>query len=374
MRLLIIAPERYPIPSPRGTSVETCVLNIAHHLAKQHEVTVISRGKQGLARISSRGNLRIIRVSGSTRQGYIAQALRALSGKHFDHIQVDNRPGFLPLVKNKFPNTALSIYLHSLTFVTPPKASIARVDKQLKVANKVVVNSQSLKSCLATLYPGQSHKIEIVHLGVSTSMFRPPSFVERTQARVKYGVSKSFAIIYAGRLNRLKGIPVLIQAAEQVYTHVPNAKLLLIGSGGKAYTAYIKALARLATIPVEVIGHVPRVRMPQAYWAGDCLVCPSQGHEAFGLVAAEALATGLPTVASRNGGLEELITHNVNGLLVADYHSPKGFAKAILTIKQDPSLAKSLGREGRSSCEANFTWQKTSEQLHNLYFGGGARA
>ena len=370
VRLLIIAPENYPVPSIKGTSVETCIFNIATHLAKEHCVTVVSRSVKHLPRVSSYDGLRIIRIAGGARRKYIVRALRAVAGQRFDHIQIDNRPGFVPIVRKSFPRTPLSLFLHSLTFVTRPRASSKRVRAQLSHTDMIISNSMSLKSCLSELYPGQGKKIRVVHLGVSASRFRPPTALERVQARRERGVSHSFAVLFVGRFIPLKGIPLLIEAAQLVYEEVPSTKLLLVGSGKEEYVSYIRSLARRVNVPVEFIGPVLWNKMPHVYWAADCFVCPTQGHEAFGLVVVEALSSGLPAVASHNGGIKEIVRHNTNGLLIEDYGNPQRFADAIIAIAKNPDLAKRLGQGGRDTSVNQFSWEKAGESLQRLYFGG----
>src|SRR5699024_680281 len=156
-------------------------------------------------------------------------------------------------------------------------------------------------------FPKQAYKIKVVRLGVDPTIFRPPSPVERRRIRAKYKAQGSFALVYAGRFIPLKGIPTLIRAAELVHKRIPQTKLYLIGSGRKKYVARMKQLARRVNVPVHFVGAVRRKAMPSMYWMADCFVCPTQGHESFGLVIVEALATGVPTVASKSGGIQEII-------------------------------------------------------------------
>jgi len=195
--------------------------------------------------------------------------------------------------------------------------------------------------------------------------------MERKRARAAFGVGGSYAIVYAGRFIPIKGIPLLIRAADLAYQKAPNAKLLLAGFGKRAYMSYVKALSTRVNVPVHFVGPIPWNRMQQYYWAADCFVCPTQGYEAFGLVVVEALASGLPAIASRNGGIPEIITHNTNGLLIDDYNQPQAFADAIVTLARNRELAKRLGHGGRRTALSLFGWQRTSESLHRLYFGGG---
>jgi len=371
MKLLIIAPEAYAVPSLRGTSVETCIYNIAIALAKNNLVTVVSRRQRRLPHISILGGLRIIRVRGGSPHDYIQRALAAVDGQGYDCIQVDNRPSFLPAVRERFPTTQLNVFLHSLNFITPPKATTKNVAFELQVADQIVVNSESLKSKVKELYPSQGHKVAVVHLAVDSSQFRPPSQDERSRARRQHHTEGTFAIAYAGRLIPLKGIPVLLKAAELVRRQVPNAQLIIAGYTMGRYGAYIKRLAKQVDVPVCFLGLVRGNNMPRFYWAANCFVCPTQGHEAFGLVVIEAMSSGVPTIASANGGICEIITHNTNGLLVSPYSSPQLFAKAIEAIALDSNLAAKLSKEGRRSCVERFTWATTADSLFKLYSRGG---
>lgn len=373
MRLLIIAPEAYPVPSARGSSVETCIYNLATHLSRYHEVTVVSRSMPNLPPVSVQDGLRIIRVPSGSRGAYINRVLRAIEGRSYDHIQVDNRPGFLAAVRQRFPGTPLSIFLHSLSYITPPISSTRQAQSQLAHANMVVVNSASLASRVKELHPAHAHRVHVVHLGVDTSKFRAPTPSQRLLARRIMGLDHAFVIGFVGRFVPIKGIPILLKAAELVADKIPHTTLLLAGSGTRRYVAQIKALARESRVPVRFLGRVPRAKIPRVYWAFDCFVCPTQGHEAFGLVVVEALATGIPTVASANGGIREIITHGADGLLVQQFTNPRCFAEAILAMARDPGGAQLLGMRGRKTCIDRFSWSGSSEALHRLYFGGGCR-
>lgn len=366
MRLLLIAPEAYPVPSPQGTSVETSIYSIASNLARAHSVTVVSRSTERFRQSSTREHLRIVRVPGGSRHRYIKGVVRAVAGQSFHHIQVNNRPSFLPIIRKRFPQTPLSIFLHSITFVTPPKTSLRKCRSQLECADLIICNSESLRTRLSELYPSVASRVKIVYLGVSSSTFRPSTPRERALARTKYGVRNAFVVLYVGRLIPIKGITVLIKALKLVREKKPNTKLLVVGSGKRSYVCHLRSLARRLGVPTLFTGVVPRRSLPQLYWAGDCFVCPSQGHEAFGLVVVEALSSGLPVVASANGGITEIVAHNQTGLLVEDYGNPIRFSESILAIATHEALAQNLGKQGRAVVLARFSWRRSSECLQQL--------
>jgi spore coat protein SA len=367
MKLLIIAPERHPVPSTRGTSVETCIYNIAKQLAIEHMVTIISVVKGNLPKKTFEGNLQILRVPGGKKESYLKEVANVVKGEKFDFIQIDNRPEFLPEIRKLFPWAPISLFLHSLTFVTPPKTTISIAHSQLDKADLIISNSESLKKELSHLFPDQCKKIKVIHLGVNLIEFRPPTKIERTKIRSKYLADHKFVIVYAGRFIPLKGIPTLIKSVYVVRKKIPNAELFLAGRGSKKYTSYIKRKARKLKVPVHFMGAIPVKDMPQVYWLADCFICPTQGHEAFGLVVVESLACGVPTIASKTGGIPEIIKHRQTGLLISNYQRHHAFAKAIMEVYRNKTLAQKLSLNGRKDCLLKFSWEATSSNLSALY-------
>lgn len=147
----------------------------------------------------------------------------------------------------------------------------------------------------------------------------------------------------------------------------PHAELYLAGGGKNSYISYLKSLVKKKSIPIHFIGYIPRKAMHRVYWLADCFVCPTQGHESFGLVVAEALASGVPTIASRNGGIREIICPPQNGILISNYRSSFHFAKEIVNVARNRKLAQKLKSNGRASAIRKFGWGNTSAKLEKLY-------
>lgn len=371
MHLLIIAPERIPVPPPVGGSVENSIYQMAINSSTKHKVTIVSKWKPNYPRTSVHGHVTILRVGGSTKQSYLANALKRVKSKRFDRIQIDNRPRFVSQVRRAFPRTPISLFLHSATFVSPPAASRKQAAADLSRAHLIVGNSRALRNVLRRRFSSQKRKVRFVHLGVDLRQFRPPSPAERSQERAKMKVNGRFVILFAGRIVPTKGIPVLMKATRIVQQTLPSVKLLIAGNTGAAsYKRRIRELARRLHIPVTFKGNVPRNRMHRFYWTGDCFVCPSQGLEAFGLVNVEAMASGTPCVGSRVGGIPEIIRHNRNGLLVSNFRSPHALADSILKLAQNRSFAGKLARRGRKDTIRSFSWRATAKKLMRVYSAG----
>ncbi|MNI11171.1 Spore coat protein SA [compost metagenome] len=370
MHIWIVAPEQIPVPPIMGGSVEICIHAIAQKLAQWHQVTIISKRHPRYKHVTRSGNLTIIRVASKSHDLYLTEVLKVLrKAKQMDLIQVDNRPRYAAAIKRHLPSTPVSLFLHSLTFVKPPHSSISTTAAQLSKVDLIIANSSSLKSKLGQLYPKQRQKIETVLLGVDISRFSPPSTKQAAAVRRKFGLGQGFKVLFTGRLIPQKGVDVLIHAMKIVKRSVPDVQLVIAGGEQKkGYAARLKELARKQGVRAIFVGYIPHSQVHRIYWLGDCLVCPSQGHEAFGLVNVEAMASGLPVIASDNGGIKEIVKHGYNGLLVRQFRKPVSFANSIITLAANSSYTHILGQQSRADAVNRFGWHATAERLSNVYW------
>lgn len=209
--------------------------------------------------------------------------------------------------------------------------------------------------------------------GIDHSVFEPD---DKAEAKRRSGIGERPTILFAGRIQPLKGVDTAIAALELVRTEEP-AQLIIIGgpsgTGGEAEIARLRAL----TIELGVEEHVhfiPPLRRDQLvtfYQAADVMIMPSRS-ETFGLVAAEAQSCGAPVIASEVGGLPYIIEHEKSGLLISG-HDPAEYAAAIERVLNDPAFAEQL-REGALEHSQRFSWDATVSRFLELYEGitGGA--
>jgi spore coat protein SA len=364
MRVAIVAPEQIPVPPLLGGSVEICIYAIAKRLADRHVVTVISRKHPKYQSVSQEGNLTIRRVQGKS---YLEAVLRELRTRPFDLIQVDNRPKFAAVIKDQLPHIPVSLYLHSLTYV-PSSARPEEGNRILSKPDILIANSISLKQELVRRCPLLYPKIEKVALGADLSRFRQPSFHEQREIRKVYGLESTYNVLFVGRLIPRKGIPVFLQAIRLARQVIPDLHAVIIGGALKSgYQSFLRKLAAQLCVPATFLGVKPHRELHRLYWLGDCLICPSQEHEAFGLVNVEAMASGLPVIASANGGIQEVIRHQRTGFLVQDYHKPEVFAKYIRLLYHHPAAALRLRNEAKRMVNRKYGWENASFKLSRLY-------
>ena len=172
-------------------------------------------------------------------------------------------------------------------------------------------------------------------------------------------------LLFVGRIEPLKGIDVLLRAVAQV-----EGKFRLLVVGGDAKDVGRKAeLMELASeldvfSKVTFMDAVPHDELPLYYNAADICVVPSY-YESFGLVAVEAMACGVPVVASRVGGLRETVQDGRTGYLVP-WRCPEPFAERLELLLSNEPLRRTLGREARAAAE-RFRWSEVATRVEDVY-------
>ena len=197
-----------------------------------------------------------------------------------------------------------------------------------------------------------------------------PSDQDNASLRRELGVPADVPLIGAiGNLEARKGFCVLFKAFRILAARHPDARLVVIGASAEPEEE--EALKALACDPVlcgraALAGHLPRAwRFAAAF---DVCVVPSLRGESFGLLALDAMLAGRPVVASRVGGLPEIVEDSVTGLLV-----PPGDAAALAAALEralsDPELARRLGSAGRRRANELFSAQRMAAEYREVLLG-----
>jgi glycosyltransferase involved in cell wall biosynthesis len=206
-----------------------------------------------------------------------------------------------------------------------------------------------------------SHHVRIIARSVDTSRFNVP--------RPPKDPRDPLIVTMVGRITPLKGHPYFLRAMAQVIRTVPNVKVQVIGDATEKRSGYKEELMLLTkrlgiADQVEFMGN--RRDIPQLLAKSDCLVLSTITQEAFGRVILEAQAAGAPVVATKVGGVSEIIDHEKTGLLVAP-KDVNDMAQAIIRVLQDPALAANFVVEARKKIENRYTLKHMAEATLKVY-------
>lgn len=181
-------------------------------------------------------------------------------------------------------------------------------------------------------------------------------------------------VSYIGRLNRAKGILVLLAAIPLVLAQVPTARFRLVGldegdapDGTGTYAHFLaQEYGTAVAQAVEFISWAAPNTLSRYYQESLITVAPSVGVESFAITVAEAMSCGCAVVASDIGGIPELITHQETGLLTPP-GDEQSLADALIRLLRQPELARVMGRRARQVVEQRFARAVVAAQMLEVY-------
>lgn len=327
---------------------------------------------------------------------YARWAAAAIAAAPPDILHVMSCAQFAPALRRRLPRTRLVAHLHDEMHL--------RIDRGLALArlgrfDAVLTCSDWLRGRLAERLPELAPRIHHVGNGVDTARFHPAADARPRPPR---------RLLFVGRVSPEKGVHVLARAFAALAPRHPGLELQLVGAVGlfpyalmrliadhpavvdalrfygdglparlrlqvlRARTSYRDAL--LAEVPAALhrrliwSGTVSHCELPGVYRGADILVSPSVCEEPFGIPIAEAMASGLPVVATDGGGVRELVADGESGLIV-----PRGdvaaLAGALARLLDDPPTLRRLGLAGRSRARQWLDWDVAVGRLRRAYAG-----
>lgn len=371
-RVVILAPDDLPIPPQKGGSVQIYVHSLfselTHHADPHgYQPYLISPGNK---KMDGALHIPIQKI----HLAYQREALKQLRKLHPDIVQIENRPAWVTRVKAALPGTKVVLNLHSLTFLMQSTISRPAAVSALKAADAVTFNSHSLRRQVAARFglSKASWNPHVIYPGVESTRFSQTDVpkgqaVSRTHsAKTKTSPTKELRLLFVGRVIRQKGVHVLVEAVRELKRNRIPVRLTIIGRTHPWEKAYRIRLAQHAKgLPIRFVGFVIPPNLPPYYRNADVLVCPSQGHEAFGLVNLEAMSAGLPVVGSRQGGIAEIVNES-SGVLVKNYKNAHSFALVLTELARDPARMSQL-KEGALKRADEFTWNKCARRFFSVY-------
>ena len=234
----------------------------------------------------------------------------------------------------------------------------------MRDADAIIVSTEEEKQDAVRLYDAHPQKIKVIPAGVNLDTFKP---VNQSIARQRVGIHEKQVILYVGRIEPLKGIDVLLEAAA-LLDRSDDIRVLIVGGspGNDAELGRLKALTTELGIEsmVTFTGAIKQNKLPDYYSAADVFVLPSHS-ESFGLAALEAMACGTPVVVSRVGGLKTFIDNGETGYLVP-WRCPEPFVQRLEMLLANPLLREAMGRAARAKA-LQMGWGHAADRMLGFY-------
>jgi spore coat protein SA len=196
----------------------------------------------------------------------------------------------------------------------------------------------------------------VVHNGADEQRFYPKRSSQEPSDRVP-------VVLYVGRLVPRKGVHVLIEAMAILKERGVSASCRIVGSsfaGGSRQTGYVRSLIRSCPSNVHFVPYRSGTEIAEEYRGADILCCPSNWEEPFGNVNIEAMACGVPVVASRVGGIPEIASDG--GIVLVEPGCADQLADSLQELLEDKSLRTKVGTKGIESFRRKFTWTAVCRQ------------
>jgi D-inositol-3-phosphate glycosyltransferase len=239
-----------------------------------------------------------------------------------------------------------------------------------RLADHLVAATPAERAELAWSGGADPDRVSVIPCGVDVELFRPG---EMAAARARLGLDGGRVLLFVGRLTPIKGLETLLRALARLDGREaggPAPRLLVVGGDrDERLDGERGRLRRLATDlglrgQVEFRGPQPQDVLPDYYRAADLCLIPSR-HESFGMVALEAMACGVPVVASRVGGLAVTVRDGVTGVLVPE-GDPVALGAAAAALLGDEPRRRALGR-GATAWARRFAWPCVARAIAGLY-------
>ena len=347
-----------------------------HYLAKKlaergHKITIITRGSAPTTHVEQVGNIEIFHAGFLMAPPFQAQVFAYSANKIFKNIEpyidvvVLNGP-IIPTLKSKLPTIVIEHVTARRFIDNLERGSIfsaifktfspfyIKVDKDtLKRANKIITPSTACAQDINNYY--FSSDIEVIPNGVDTSFFIP-----------NHKTKPGKRVVFVGIFGPIKGLTDLIQSALYVKQYHHDVKYVLIGSG--PLEKHIKrTIQRLGLEDnFEFTGYLRRQDLLEQYQKAAICVLPSWYEGGMSTTLLEAMACGIPVVATAVGGSTEIVHENDNGLLVPP-KNPAMLGQAIKRILDDKLLGTNMGIQGRKLTVENHDWDIVANKFETTF-------
>lgn len=389
--IAIVVPEMLPVPAVKGGAIEHWVEESVRRMAQPgRRLAVVSRpageasipGVEHISipwtrteqffhrlkeRVSWRNPLRYLAKMQNV-WSYGRRVARAVAG--FDLVCIHNEPNLLALLPKR-PGQRIVLHMHNEHLTSRLFRPIYRC--ALAKADKVICVSDYIRRSALAHFPEYAERFEVVINSTDPEVFRPYGETAREQLKGLVELEPGCRyLLYVGRLTPIKGVHVLIEAFTSIHARMPDTRLIITGSsffGGAARTPYesrLEALARPVAGGIVFTGFLPHEKLKYLYSAVDLVCLPSVWQDPCPLVTFEAMSSGTCLVASRVGGVPEVVEHDVDGVLVAPDNAAL-LAEEVCRVLSDSEHKQAMEIRARDKMLRAYTWGRLVADIESCF-------
>ena len=226
----------------------------------------------------------------------------------------------------------------------------------LEHLHRGIAVSEPARAFFNRYFPG--YPVRVIPNGIDTSTYRPGL------SPIRHLRDDHVNILFVGRLEKRKGLGDLLRGYRFMKTRVPRTRLIIVGDG--PLRGQVESFIARHRLPdVVMAGFVPDTVLPRYYCSADIFCAPATGSESFGIVLLEAMATGLPVVATEVPGYMSVLEPGRDSLTVR----PKGWAElgaALVILARDGELRRRMGDAGAVKAQ-RYSWKSVASQVVEVY-------
>jgi len=336
---------------------------------------------------------------------YFWQVAHDFAASRPDIVHLPNQMQFASLLRRALPGVKVVAHIHQDELA---QLDLELLRRDLPHVDAVATVSDFVTARARARLPAMAARIHTVGNGVDVQRFRPAARVREREAHELR--RRPLRLLYVGRIAPDKGVHLLTQAVDLLIREGVSLELTLIGKPGlmpydvlsrllggerqaleavrefygrslrtwltreilrhgRSYGNTLRArLSPAAAARVRFLGTVPLPALIRAYRMADLLVLPSIWQESYGLPVAEAMACGVPVLASASGGVPELIEDGVTGKLVPRLDA-QALTRALRQMSVDRATLRAMGKAARIRAQRLLSWEHSVERLERLYIG-----
>jgi phosphatidylinositol alpha-mannosyltransferase len=362
VKICLVSPYDWSVP---GGVNSHCARLREQFIARGHEVRIVAPSSK---RVSEPDVVIIgkrpvsLPVSGSMARISLSLTLgepvrKLLDGERFDIVHV-HEP-FMPVLPIHFLRYSDAVNVGTFHasrekpqfFYTWGRRHLRRWSRRLD--GKIAVSPAAARF-VEEYFPGYYN---IIPNGVDVEYFSSPA------APLDEFRDGKLNILFLGRPEKRKGLDHLIDAFAIVKARRPDTRLIVVGAG--KFGRYERSVRSRRLRDVAFRGYVPYADLPRYHQTADIFCAPNTGYESQGIVLLEAMAAGLPVVASNIEGFAAVVTHGVEGLLALPGDAD-GLASALLDLLDDASRRERMAAAGRARAQ-EYSWPRVAQQILSYY-------